>query len=711
MRAAFIILILAFYPACVSLAQLVQFTDLREKDQKQYEKAKGLYFDGEYDKASALLSEVLESTPGFAEGHLLSGDIESELGNFTRAAFNYEQVIGLTDQYSPLIYLLLANANFQARQYKEATKSYSDYLLKDPADQQNVEIAHERMAISEFRDSAYHHPIIFEPVNLGDSINTAAHEFVNSITADESHLYFTTQRHLGQEAKLYRKEYEEHICFSHKTDNYWSKASEVKLSEGPLGDEGAMCISADGNLIIFTSCFREDTHGSCDLYLTRKTVDGWSSPKNLGEEVNSDNWDAQPSLSPDGSTLYFASNRQGGHGSSDIWRSFLIADDSWGKPENLGPVINSEKSEMAPFIHFDNQTLYFSSDGHPGLGDVDLFLSRRTGDNDWSQPLNLGYPLNDENNDLAIMISASGEQGYISAIRDEGYGGYDIYSFELPENIQPYPATYLEGTVLDASSLQPLNAAVQLFDLVAGKLLMDLKTGQDGKFLVCLPTDREYGLNVTSDGSNFCAVLYVIQVANIRFNVAKELQSLAPHCGITTYETQILPVLTILMEDDDRDVRFYAEKSAGALDEAFAEDAVDPPQDLHDAGVGRVHAEIRDTERDRLEHPEPDVHHADHAGRGDRPERPLGGQCHAVAGPGRDGQDHVTRAEQGQEQPQHDRSCRMRRSRRASCRSRWVRRMLPLASPSHRWSRRAARICISSSRRRRSSPGRPLRPR
>lgn len=503
MRFTLLIFTLLIFPSCASFAQLIEFKDLRTKDQSQFEKAKELYFSGDNERAAVLVSEIVDHAPGFAEGYMLLGDIESECKDFNRAASYYKKVIDLTESYSPLVYLLRANAEFQAKQYKEAIVSYTIYLEKNPADPENLENALERLTISKFRDSVYQHPIDFQPVNLGGNINTEADEFVNSITADETLLYFTTQRNLGEEMKVYRKEYEEYICYSERNNDSWSRAVKLNLSAGLISDEGAMCISADGNLIIFTSCFREDTYGSCDLYQTRKTEHGWSTPKNLGIEVNSDNWDAQPALSPDGQTLYFASNRQGGYGSSDLWRSFLLDDGSWGKPENLGQAVNSGKSEMSPFIHFDNQTLYFSSDGHPGLGEVDLFMTRKTGENEWKEPVNLGYPLNDENNDLAIMISATGEQGFISAIRDEGFGGYDIYSFVLPDNIRPYSATYLEGTVLDASSLQPLNAAIQLFELVEGELLMDLKTDEEGKFLVCLPTDREYGLNVKCDGYLF----------------------------------------------------------------------------------------------------------------------------------------------------------------------------------------------------------------
>jgi hypothetical protein len=284
-----------------------------------------------------------------------------------------------------------------------------------------------------------------------------------------------------------------------------SIADAVKLNYPPGKDDdaGAICISPDGRLLFFTACFRADSYGSCDLYFSEKTGDTWSMAKNMGAHINSASWDAQPSVSPDGKTLYFASNRKGGAGSSDLWKTERMPDGTWGKPVNLGIMVNTPDAEMAPFIHHDNQSLYFSSKGHPGMGGADLFKSdRKTGS--WGQPVNLGYPINSKADELVVIVNPQGDQGYISSNSLEGEGGYDIFMFGLHEAARPVPVSYLKGKVYDRMNGTPLEAGFELIDIELDSAIITANSDRhSGEFLVCLPVNRNYALNVSCSGYLF----------------------------------------------------------------------------------------------------------------------------------------------------------------------------------------------------------------
>ncbi len=231
---------------------------------------------------------------------------------------------------------------------------------------------------------------------------------------------------------------------------------------------------------------------------------GGGEPENLGEVVNSPQWDSQPSFSSDGKTLYFASNRPGGKGASDIWKTILQADGQWTPPVNLGDSINTREEEMAPFIHPDDQTLYFSSRGHPGMGGLDLFYSRKDVNGGWRKPVNLGYPINTCADEITLVVNARGNMAYISSDKLGGKGRQDIYKFPLYREAQPMLTTYFKGIVYDEETRAKLEARFELVDLGNSKMVAESRSDRiTGEFLLALPTERNYALNVSRDGYLF----------------------------------------------------------------------------------------------------------------------------------------------------------------------------------------------------------------
>ena len=279
------------------------------------------------------------------------------------------------------------------------------------------------------------------------------------------------------------------------------------------GNEGAPSLSADGQILFFVACQENAAgayaggrkgYGSCDIFYSEKVGENWSKPYNVGGIINTNQYETQPSFSADGRSLYFISARPGGYGETDIYVSTLRADGSWGPPKNLGPKINTPGKEETVFIHPDGKTLYFGSNGHIGMGELDLYVSRMNEKGEWGEPVNLGYPINSYGDENSIIVGASGEIAYLASNRAGGKGGLDLYQFNLYEAARPGKVTYAKGKVYDAVTKAPLGAHFELIDLETGKPVVesDANSG-NGEFLVSLPVDKNYALNVSQSGYLF----------------------------------------------------------------------------------------------------------------------------------------------------------------------------------------------------------------
>jgi outer membrane protein OmpA-like peptidoglycan-associated protein/tetratricopeptide (TPR) repeat protein len=472
-----------------------------KKAKKLFDKALNAYRMGDASSCEEHLSKAIKEDSTYSEAWILYGDVFYETGRLEQSINAYRNAL----EYNPLrpgvVRELLAEALFQGEYYGEALVEYELLLNSEGLRHDLRQALMDKIEIAGYRKSLMDNPFDYQLKNLGPSVNTTSDEYINLIGAESDQLTFTRKMAVKSDNPV-EKDFKEDFYRSLLKDTGWSVAEKVSFTSSS-GDAGGLSISADGRLLFFTACFRPDSKGSCDLYYSEKLGDTWSLPKNMGDEINSDNWDAQPSISPDGNTLYFASNRRGSMGSSDIWKTQRLPGGAWTRPENLGAQINTSDAEMAPFIHYDNESLYFSSRGHMGMGGQDLFVSKREQPG-WSEPKNLGYPLNSKADELVTVVSPDGKKAFISARLPGGLGGYDIYSYRMPEQLSPNPVTYMKGKVFDADTYQPLQAEFELIDLISDSLIMSsLSSGLDGTFLICVPLGKNYALNVSSPGYLF----------------------------------------------------------------------------------------------------------------------------------------------------------------------------------------------------------------
>ncbi len=463
------------------------------------------YYDQkDFQKAVRILDRATQEDSLFVEAYILKGDIMSEQQKPREAIIQYKKGIHANPDFSPALYFIVANVELMIGLYSDARNDYNKFLSYPDQPKDKQEKANRNIKSCDFGINSMAHPVPFKPVNLGDSVNSPYDDYMNAITADDQELFLTRKLPRTHPGGSESTEFNEDFFKSIRTDSVWRKAVNLGPPINTEENEGALCISPDGKYIFFAACNRPDGYGSCDLYWSRKTGDVWSTPENMGPVVNSSAWDSQPSFSSDGKTLYFASKREGGKGSSDIWKTELQTDESWSVPVNLGDSINTKYEEMAPFIHPDNRTLYFASRGHQGMGGFDLFVSRMDANGNWTTPVDLAYPINTYADEINLVVNAKGDVAYISSDKLGGKGGMDIYSFKLYKEAQPVMVTYFKGTVFDKETKHRLEAKFELIDLATGKIVSGSSSDPlTGEFLLALPSGKNYGLNVSKAGYLF----------------------------------------------------------------------------------------------------------------------------------------------------------------------------------------------------------------
>lgn len=437
---------------------------------------------------------VVKIDPSFTEAFLLGmqGYIECKNDSmalyFGKSAFNINPTI-----YPPLSYLL-GGISLRRGEYENAISYLKYYAEKYPAKKDRVkELLEHAYIAKDLKDN----PIPFEPQNLGDSVNTAFDDYWPSISGDGNTLVKTSNTPTEIRGSL---KYQEDFFISYRDSlGKWSKMKLMPGKINTLSNEGAQSLTADGKGMYLTIC-----NLTCHIYYSKQTKDGWSIPEKLPIPVNSESSDKQPSISPDGKYLYFTSNRAGGIGGYDLY--VAIRDDEtgeWDEVVNLGSTINTIKNDVAPFIHFDGRTLYFASDGLPGLGGLDIYYTCKQNDGSWSKPVNLGYPINTSGEEQGIIISPNAETAYIAS-RRTGSKGLDIYTFPIPQNVKPLRTAYIRGVVTDAKTKLPLEAKIVLSNFKTKKNdFVALSQKDNGSFFTSLPANVSYALQVEKDGYLF----------------------------------------------------------------------------------------------------------------------------------------------------------------------------------------------------------------
>jgi outer membrane protein OmpA-like peptidoglycan-associated protein/tetratricopeptide (TPR) repeat protein len=478
---------------------------------RAYEQAMYFFDKRLNEKAIDALKTALQKDSTFVEAYMLLGNVYEDLKKYDDALAAYQKAVEAKPDFFPNNYFAIGTIQYKKSLYSEAKVNFEKFLTYPKVNANLASRAKELMSSCAFADSAMKHPVPFKPVNMGDSINSTDQEYFPCITADGKTFLFT--RRLKKVNEYGIKKEGEDFYISHFEKGHWTKAKALDELNTDA-NEGAANLTADGQYIFFIGCEeidgypngREKGQGSCDIYLSKKNGDKYGRVRNIGSPVNTGAWESQPSFSSDGRTLYFIRAARGANGKTnyDIYVSFIDDSSKWSEPVPLPENINTPGQEMTVFIHPDNQTLYFASDGHPGMGGLDIFMSRRKEDGSWGDPINLGYPINTGNDENSLLVSADGKTAYFASDREDSHGGLDLYQFELYEGAQPEKVTYMKGKVFDADTKVPLGASFELIDLTTAKAVVrSVSNSGNGEFIVCIPARKSYALNVSRDGYLF----------------------------------------------------------------------------------------------------------------------------------------------------------------------------------------------------------------
>ena len=527
---AFFVFLLCFPTSCSTQSVYNLSSDSR-RALRAFENALDHIKLRNYNSAEREAKRAISIDDGFIEAYMLLGDIYAETNRIDDAVEAYEKGIETAQGRLPGLYFIAGNFYMKNGMYRKAKEAYQKYLELNKYNRISPEIitsVNNSIKTCKFALDAMANPVPFEPINLGSAINSEMDEYSPVITADEQTMIYTR---LVEDENVKGRFYED-FYISQRVDGQWQPSRNLGRPVNSKKNEGAPTLSPDGSTLIFVVCEDFDGYGpgrhgygSCDLFFSHKIGDNWSPPRNLGRPVNTSSWESHPSFASDGRTIYFVSNRKDGMGGSDIWKTVLGDDGYWGKPQNLGTPINTSGNEYFVFIHPDNRTLYFSSDGHPGMGGLDIFMSRKDEHGQWTEPINLGYPINTAHDESSFFVNARGDRAYFASDREDGYGGFDLYYFELYEDVRPLLVTYLKGIVYDSKTHEKLEAKFELINLKTGQIEIQSYSDRiNGSFLVCIPADNDYALNVSKEGylfysENFSLTVYKSEVEPFQKNI------------------------------------------------------------------------------------------------------------------------------------------------------------------------------------------------
>ena len=452
-----------------------------------------------YGEALRLFNKVLRKFPDFPPALRSVGACYQMDGDFEKALEYYQKTLGHNPWFSRALYYECGNMAYKTGQYDKAlhyfenfdslkTLDYLSFTYNGAAEQQ-VEKEYYGQLPSSMRachvalDSIQFLNIV-EVRNLGPGINTRADEYFPFFSNDGQLIFYTSRKNDFSDENLFA---------GIRDGGKWASGHlvpEFNTSE----NEGMSTLVRDGRRMFFTACQREGVEGPCDIW--EAAVDSASvfDARPVAGFANSPAWESQASISCDGSVLFFASDREGGEGGTDIWMTSREIGNTWGVPVNLGTEINTTGDEEAPFITNDGMVLYFSSTGHLGMGEQDIFMSRRNEAGTWSPAVNLGPPVNTAYRELGFFLSADGKTGYFSSGRKGGYGRMDIYNFVLPQELYAGDVTYVEGFVRDSLTGLPMKATV----LFEGR--PPVTTGDDGRFFLCVPAPETVVCEIRAPG-------------------------------------------------------------------------------------------------------------------------------------------------------------------------------------------------------------------
>ncbi len=483
--------------------------EVEELAKEQIPKALKHWRAKNYREAERYLRKAVMIDETYADGLFLLGDLYVKMMRLPQAEALWTRLLKECPNYNSEVKYYLGSILLENEKYERAIHLFEDFLDDRDRDYGYDREVKDALAEARLKQELYAKPIDFKPRSVR-KVSTISDEYLVSISPDQQSFYFTRRS-----KKVNRRD---GPAASTRLVEEFSMAERTESGDFTMGDpmpspfnqsynEGGPSITADNTELYFTVC--EDLNGykNCDIFWSEVDAYGyWSTPRSVGDHINlRDAWESQASVSANGDKLFFTSNRKGGQGGLDIYVCTRLEDGSWSAPQNLGKTINSKGNEKSPFIHSDSRTLYFTSDGHQGLGGFDIFYSQMASDTLWQKPLNIGYPINTENDDLGLVVSLDGKTAFFASNKLSQGSGWDIFSFEMPEYARPEEVILVSGTLKDDPEEDLKTTSLEIKNLKTKeitKINVDKETGNYARVIQAKP-DEDLIISVRKKGLAF----------------------------------------------------------------------------------------------------------------------------------------------------------------------------------------------------------------
>ncbi len=569
-----------------SFAQSIDFSkeNFREnKDKLKEDKANIEKGDKLFEQGTIYYKQALESYLLANAFNPENAALNNKIGkcylysNYKLKSIPYlEKAYKLDAHVDPLIHYSLGRAYHLNMEWDKAIGEYKAYQNSLTNLKENKDIYDE--VLRKIQECNNGKKFTTKPVrvfidNVGDAINSPFREYGPFITADESEMIFTSRRAstTGGGTDEFTNEYFEDIYVSNKVNGKWTQAQNIGVPINTKRHDASMGLSYDGQTLFVYG----DDKGDGNIYESTLTGTAWSKPEKLNKNINTDFHESSASLSADGKTLYFVSNREDGLGDRDIWVSNMDDKGKWGKAVNIGSTINTQFAEEGVFIHPDGKTLYFSSQGHNTMGGYDIFKSVFENGN-WQEPENLGYPINTPDDDVFFVMAANGRHGYYSSFNANGFGEQDIYRVTFlgpekqmvlnsednllcsvgapiqenviapPVQIKESQLTLLMGVITDEVMKNPLEATIEIVDNQKNEVIANfLSNSSTGKYIVSLPSGKNYGIAVKKEG-------YLFHSENFDIPATAEFQEVKKNVALKSVSVGNKIVLKNIFFDFDK---------------------------------------------------------------------------------------------------------------------------------------------------------------
>lgn len=468
---------------------------------KAFDKAKKM---AGLEKVRAI-HEIVKEHPDFYEALFEQAITLVRLQKLTQAVYRFEEVYAICPDYSPYTAYYLGLYYFETNDYPKALPYLKKFMAYSGEtvriSDEDYDKAKKMLQRAGSMAEVVTQKVPFNPVAVAN-VSTSADEYSATLSPDNEFLYFIRKVRDTRDSRGAREIFTE----SKNTSWVFDRGQEMPPPFNISSNNGAATITADNKIMYFVNCQNND-FAACDIWYSERKGIGWTNQTPVPGKLNKGtDWDSSPSVSFDGKEIIFTSNRPGGKGGVDLYSSRKMPDGTWSEAQNLGAVINTSENENTPFLHSDSKTLYFSSKGHNSLGGYDIFFSRQDENGNWSEPKNIGVPINTDKDEVNFFVSLDGKRAFFSSGNLNGPGGLDVYMFELHEEARPQAVRMIKGEVRSDSPM-PKDAEVEIKNLRTKEVQKVEVDKNDGKYVAIISDKEDYVMTLKKEGMAFSSQL------------------------------------------------------------------------------------------------------------------------------------------------------------------------------------------------------------